>query len=151
MYNKKVCSKSNFISALPDLFNKSLTHQLFISILLSIHKAKNVLLPIQMITHEKNDHAFHRLTLNFTQTCKEDYFFKFRDLAPEIIESGPMCITDLFQNTLKSRAVDLSTIHYSFFEHFGGATNQDLLLAETCYYIVIYQIDHTIMHKRLHK
>ena len=87
-----------------------------------------MLLPIQMITHEKNDHAFHRLTLNFTQTCKEDYFFKFRDLAPEIIESGPMCITDLFQNTLKSRAVDLSTIHYSFFEHFGGATNQNVLL-----------------------
>ena len=52
-----------------------LTHQLFISILLSIHKAKNVLLPIQKITYEKNDHAFHRLTLNFTQTRKEDYFF----------------------------------------------------------------------------
>ena len=79
--------------------SKFLTHSL-------IHKAKNALLPIQMITHEKNDHAFHRLTLNFTQTCKEDYFFKFRDLAPEIIESGPMCITDIWQNALKSWAVD---------------------------------------------
>ena len=98
----KVCGKSNFISALPDLFNKSLTHQLFISILLSIHKAKNVLLPIQMITYEKNDHAFHRLTLNFTQTCKRRLFFESRDLAPEIMESGPMCITDILQNAVKS-------------------------------------------------
>ena len=41
-------------------------------------------------------------------------------------------------NTVKSRAVDQSTM-YSIFEHFGGATNQDLLQLPCT---AINQIDH---------
>ena len=28
-------------------------------------------------------------------------------------------------------------VYYSIFDHFGGATNQDVLLSETCYYCYI--------------
>ena len=56
-------------------------------------------------------------------------FFVYRDLAPEIIESG--LITDIHitenRNVASSRPV-----YYSIFEHFGSATNQQDVLLLPC-------------------
>ena len=39
-------------------------------------------------------------------------------------------------------------VYYSIFDHFGGATNQDVLLFETCYYCYVQQSIKWWVHKR---
>ena len=42
-------------------------------------------------------------------------------------------------------------VYYSIFDHFWGATNQDVLLSETCYYCHVQQSIKWWVHKRLHE
>ena len=42
-------------------------------------------------------------------------------------------------------------VYYSFFDNFWGATNQDVLLTETCYYCYVQKSMKCWVHKRLHE
>ena len=42
-------------------------------------------------------------------------------------------------------------VYYSIFDYFWGATNQDVLLTETCYYCYVQKSMKCWVHKRLHE
>ena len=44
------------------------------------------------------------------------------------------CITCTFLLTKYRKVASSRPVYYSIFDHFWGATNQDVLLSETCYY-----------------
>ena len=57
----------------------------------------------------------------------------------------------LFRNISYRKVASSRPVYYSIFDYFWGATNQDVLLTETCYYCYVQKSMKCWVHKRLHE